>query len=545
MARDSSRALRPRSPSADPTSVSAPAGGSGGTYSWARRRASASVPASAQTWVTGSSGSGRASAQPSSWNDLDAVDELQVAGRPAPRASASPCPSAPRASRPSRGRRGPRGRAATTSDRRWPVRASRSSTFTNAAAASKAGRNPGRMNPPWPSAAKPTPGSVAASISAGVESFVGRTRTPCGLRRAARRGVVTLTGRAIVSPSRWSHTSSMHASVDSVSVSTWPSSSMRREPLAVRVEDRAEVGARGPHQAGDPLGGGVAVEADHAGGRGVRVHGEHVGAELGEHVRHDERRRAVGVVDDHLEPVRRDRRHVDRGLEGDGVVLEGAGRELDVADLLGQDPAVVLPLEQPLDLALRVLGDVGAGGVEEAHDDALGVVGDEPDREAAGGSGRADEEPRDRHADATSRSSTSIPAALRPDIIARFSMRAGAAGVARGDDRGALAAGWCRRPSRPWRPAPGVMSTLASPLTPSRPNRLRAPLLSHTIERVDDRAVLDRLERVHLDVAAEHGVGADEHLVAEHDALVDADVGADARRPRPMTAPRSRAPGPM
>ena len=38
-------------------------------------------------------------------------------------------------------------------------------------------------------------------------------------------------------------------------------------------------------------------------------------------------------------------------------------------------PPVVLPLEQALDLALRVLGDVGAVGVEEAHDDRLGVAG--------------------------------------------------------------------------------------------------------------------------------------------------------------------------
>ena len=30
----------------------------------------------------------------------------------------------------------------------------------------------------------------------------------------------------------------------------------------------------------------------------------------------------------------------------------------------------------------------------------------------------------------------------------------------------------------------GVMSTLASPLMPSRPNRLLAPLLSHTMEEL-------------------------------------------------------------
>ena len=73
------------------------------------------------------------------------------------------------------------------------------------------------------------------------------------------------------------------------------------------------------------------------------------------------RRRAVGVVDDQLEPEVADRRRLDGGLERDGVLLERTRRELDVADLLGERPAGVLALEQPLDLALRVLGDVGAG----------------------------------------------------------------------------------------------------------------------------------------------------------------------------------------
>ena len=109
----------------------------------------------------------------------------------------------------------------------------------------------------------------------------------------------------------------------------------------------------------------------------------------------------------------------------DGVVLERARRELDVADLLGEHPPVVLALEQALDLALRVLGDVGAVGVEEADHHPLA------DRRAdagarvtpAGGPRRAGEEAGDRQ-DATSRSSTSMPAALRPAIIARLSMRA-------------------------------------------------------------------------------------------------------------------------
>ena len=115
---------------------------------------------------------------------------------------------------------------------------------------------------------------------------------------------------------------------------------------------------------------------------------------------------------------------VDGALERGRVVLERPWRERDVADLLGQHPAVVLALEEPLDLALRVLGDVGAGGVEEAHDDALGVV------EVAAAPIRPPKARGERTRkrvtgiDATSRSSTLMPAELSPAIIARFSMRA-------------------------------------------------------------------------------------------------------------------------
>ena len=49
---------------------------------------------------------------------------------------------------------------------------------------------------------------------------------------------------------------------------------------------------------------------------------------------------------------------VDGGLEGGGVLLEGPGREADVADLGREHPPEVLPVEEPLDLALAVLGEV-------------------------------------------------------------------------------------------------------------------------------------------------------------------------------------------
>ena len=66
-------------------------------------------------------------------------------------------------------------------------RASRSSTLTSVAAASKAGRKPGRMKPPSLLPAKPTPGSVAASMSAGVRHLgVAATATPWPCDQVAR-----------------------------------------------------------------------------------------------------------------------------------------------------------------------------------------------------------------------------------------------------------------------------------------------------------------------------------------------------------------------
>ena len=63
----------------------------------------------------------------------------------------------------------------------------------------------------------------------------------------------------------------------------------------------------------------------------------------------------------------------------------------------GQDPAEVLAVEQPLDLALAVLGQVEPVAVEEAHDDRLRVGLDQPDGEAGHRVRLAGHEAGDRH----------------------------------------------------------------------------------------------------------------------------------------------------
>jgi hypothetical protein len=83
--------------------------------------------------------------------------------------------------------------------------------------------------------------------------------------------------------------------------------------------------------------------------------------------------------------------------------------------------------------------------------------------------------------EATSRSRTLTPAALMPDIIARFSIRAD-----RLESREVMTvASFFRVVANAIATraaSSGVTSTLARPDTPSRPNRLRDPRDSHTIE---------------------------------------------------------------
>jgi len=84
---------------------------------------------------------------------------------------------------------------------------------------------------------------------------------------------------------------------------------------------------------------------------------------------------------------------------------------------------------------------------------------------------------------ATSRSTTLMPPAFRPVIIARLSIRA-----ERDESRDATTVAPflsdVAKASATLAASSGVMSTLASPLTPPRPNRLRAPRDSQMIEEL-------------------------------------------------------------
>ena len=111
-------------------------------------------------------------------------------------------------------------------------------------------------------------------------------------------------------------------------------------------------------------------------------------------------------------------------ISAGGVELERPGREADVADLAGEDPAEVLPVEEPLDLALGGLVDVDAVGVEEADDDRLRVVGARRTVMPARGCDRRRTWKRVTGTVATSRSLDVDPDRVQPTMMARLSTRA-------------------------------------------------------------------------------------------------------------------------
>ena len=145
--------------------------------------------------------------------------------------------------------------------------------------------------------------------------------------------------------------------------------------------------------------------------------------------------------------------------------------------------------------------------------------------------------------EATSRSDTLMPAALSPAIIARFSIRA-----ERLESRlvttvvsffSVVPKAMASRAANS-----GVMSTLASPTHPGAREEAAGALGLPDDRRVDDRAGLDGLERVHLHAGADHGVLADEALVAEHRRPPRSGRRAAGRTPGRRPSRASRTPSP-
>ena len=157
-----------------------------------------------------------------------------------------------------------------------------------------------------------------------------------------------------------------------------------RDALAVGAEHRPEMGARRPHQRRHPPGVLEAVEGHRAPGSRVRVDGQDLGPQLAEDGRHDERRRAEGVVEDDLEVRRPYGAGVDLVDQGLRVQVGDARRVDDVARLGGQAAAEVLSVKDPFDLALGHVRDVDAGRVDEAQEHGLGVVVGQADGDPSG-----------------------------------------------------------------------------------------------------------------------------------------------------------------
>jgi hypothetical protein len=106
-----------------------------------------------------------------------------------------------------------------------------------------------------------------------------------------------------------------------------------RQVLPVGVDGRSQNRPGRPDQAGDLFGVVPRVVGEDPSGRGVGIHGQHVGVELRQQVRHHEGGGPEPVVDDHLRPALLDQLDVHGRLERDRVLLERPRREPDVADL--------------------------------------------------------------------------------------------------------------------------------------------------------------------------------------------------------------------
>ena len=212
-------------------------------------------------------GSGRASTQPSSWQHLHAVDQLELAVLALlDEAAHDQCPSAPTASPPSRGRGGRGAGRRRPSRARRRARASSSSTSPARRRRRRPGRKPGRMKPPSPLAAKPDAGLGRPRPSApGSDSLVAHDLD--AVRRAAsvggRGGDVHRQGdacRRAGGPADERHEGQQRLGVgEDVALVV-----DEREALAVGVETAPRWAPEARTRPATSLGVGVAVEVDRA-----------------------------------------------------------------------------------------------------------------------------------------------------------------------------------------------------------------------------------------------------------------------------------------
>jgi hypothetical protein len=199
----------------------------------------------------------------------------------------------------------------------------------------------------------------------------------------------------------------------------------QRQVLAVGVDHRAEVGARRLDQAATRCG--VLLDVEHRARPAVEAYGFTASTSapsLASTLGITNAVAAVAVVDHQLEPALA--RWPPRSTVSSSATVycsSARGGKLMSPISAGEHAAEVLALEEPLDLALGVLGDVEAVAVEEPDHDRLGVVVDEADRDTAEMAGRPGEEAGDRHGRDLEVEHVDA-AALRPAIIARLSMRA-------------------------------------------------------------------------------------------------------------------------
>ena len=127
---------------------------------------------------------------------------------------------------------------------------------------------------------------------------------------------------------------------------------------------------------------GLVDRASRPGAR-VRVHREHLGAELREHRRHHDRRGTVRVVEHDLEPAVAEPLGVDATARAPRCRTRSSGAGTRCRRCRRRTPGgSPRGGAAARSCAASAVVDVAAVGVEEADLDAVGIVGREPDRDA-------------------------------------------------------------------------------------------------------------------------------------------------------------------